>query len=857
MDNNFSTTSKILAIKNIFSEITDETKHELITCADLQSVNNYFEIVRHNQPQRVFIDVDGEMLDINESDFYSLNQKIQDAFMSYEPLCGIRTSSKYQTETYTYNKYTKETDIKIKNKISFVILYKKMTATVATMKEWIIKDELPRLQALLQGIIPISTSSADNQINIDTSVYPHVDKLHKMRCANAYKNYQDKSRISRILKGKIEENVIQNIDNCIEITPFKQPDPEIKIKIKEDKPKPKKNQVVDIEDSEDSEEPKKPMTITPIIRQVCENIDKKKWTDYNDWLKILFIWKNENWNYEDFNTLSQNFGGKKYNEECNEIIWNKTQKKKGLTQATLWLWLKEFNLSLFKSLQPKREDFYKLIIEGESHLDFAVLFYNLEPSKYVFSHKTKWWEYNQQNILVHTGDDQPVGLKNNVAGYLRDYFNEQRKYLDMNDKDYEKRNTAINNIYKKLGNASFCKGIIEFLPSLYLNSKFEDLIDNNRYLLAFDNCVYDIKTNKERPIEPTDYISKTCGYDYIHKSNPEIRKELDKLFESIFPDVETREYYKKITALSFFFNNFESFYVLTGSSGRNGKGVLSSLIRKSLGQFFYTADPTFLTSVIKYGVANPTLSQCKGVRYLSVSEPDTGASVCNLNVELVKSLTGCDPITTRGLFQSNQTFENHFSVFLQCNQKPTLDKLEPAIIERLKCIPFTQTFISNPDPSNPNEHYGNCKLKEQIQEPKFINEFMNCMLEIAYINKDLEKHDIKISSLCKESLNEYVEENNVFKFWFESNYKKIVIPINFKDLEKEEQKKYIIRTKTSTILTEFNGDKERNEQITAKKLRNAMTFNKINIEIYNGSSVIKGYERIEEEEDKKINDLDK
>ena len=311
----------------------------------------------------------------------------------------------------------------------------------------------------------------------------------------------------------------------------------------------------------------------------------------------------------------------------------------------------------------------------------------------------------------------------------------------------------------------------------------------------------------------------------------------------------------KATALSFFTNRFENFYVLTGK-GRNGKGVLDSLVKKALGKYHYTAEPTFLTTIIKAGVPNPTLAECNGIRYLSVSEPDNGAENCCLNVEFVKGLTGRDKITSRGLYEKNKTFENRFSVFLQCNNKPTLNKLDKAIVERLKCIPFTERFLSNPDPTDEHQHPCNDKLKDILTEQRYINEFMVYMFEIAYANKDIKGSEFKVSDLCKESTNEYVEENNAFKFWFESTYQKITLPPNFKQLKKEEREQYVVRTKTSIILAEYNDDKPKNEHLTAKKLRNALTFNDIEISTYNGSAVIKGYEKKPEVKPTILNELD-
>lgn len=827
-----------LAIKGKTTNISNSAKHEKITSAFLTRPNCYYEIVEVNRVQRCFIDLDGKF-EGSVEDFNTLNKKIETALMSYPPLVGVRTSSMYQARSYKWNKELKKNELeKIENKLSFIITYKRMTADVATMKNWIINDELPRLQVLFQGIIPISTSSTINELNIDTGVYSR----HKIRCPNAWKEVEQKERISKILKGTIEENLIQNTTGCEMIEPVvvQQPiqQPSVNIPVN-----PAENVLVVNDFNE-------------VLRVLCDKIPHNKWYNTPDWIQINFIWKNEGWSYEVFDEYSKKYGAEKYNKTNNEKIWCSIHKKTGLTQATLWEWLKRADVEEFNNLQGKRSDFYLLINNNINNLDLAILYYNLQPTKYAYSKVSKWWEYRPSNILVNTGDDKPTSLINNIGYTLREYFNEQRKLLDPNDKDFKERNEAIMKIYSKLGVSSFCKGIIDFLPDLYYNEKIEELIDANTNIIAFNNMLYDLEKNEYRRIKPDDYICRTTGYELNDtKSDPETREELINIFKGIFPDEDTRNYYLKATALSFFTNRFENFYVLTGK-GRNGKGVLDKLIKNALGKYHYTAEPTFLTTIIKAGVPNPTLAECNGVRYLSVAEPDNGAENCCLNVEFVKGLTGRDKITSRGLYEKNKTFENRFSVFLQCNNKPTLNKLDKAIVERLKCIPFTERFLSNPDPTDEHQHPCNDKLKDLITEPKYIFEFMRYMFEIAYANKGIKGSEFKVSDLCKESTNEYVEENNAFKFWFDNNYRKIVLPPNFKQLKKEEREKYIVRIKTSELLNEYNSDKPKNENITAKKLRNALTFNDIEVSTYNGSPTIKGYEKIPDIGNDLLDELD-
>ena len=83
---------------------------------------------------------------------------------------------------------------------------------------------------------------------------------------------------------------------------------------------------------------------------------------------------------------------------------------------------------------------------------------------------------------------------------------------------------------------------------------------------------------------------------------------------------------KQICGISLFTNKAESIYIyiyiLTGRGG-NGKGLLMNLIKDCLGSYYQLAETTCLTNSIRAGSANPTLARCEGIRFLSVSEPES------------------------------------------------------------------------------------------------------------------------------------------------------------------------------------------------------------------------------------------
>ena len=205
-----------------------------------------------------------------------------------------------------------------------------------------------------------------------------------------------------------------------------------------------------------------------------------------------------------------------------------------------------------------------------------------------------------------------------------------------------------------------------------------------------------------------------------------------------------------------------------------------------LGNYYLTADNTFLTTVFRSGQANPILANSKGARFLLVSEPDNGTAECTLNLDFVKSMTGNDEITARKLFEDNITFRPFFSLTLQCNQKPKLNKVDKAIEERLKIINYPFTFVDNPKLSNERKKDNN--LKDMITEPEFINEFINMLFDVANENKKI--NYIELPEEVLRENREYIDENNsVLSFLIEMY-----------DITNDEKDKI----KSSDLLTKYN-----------------------------------------------------
>lgn len=489
------------------------------------------------------------------------------------------------------------------------------------------------------------------------------------------------------------------------------------------------------------------------------------------------------------------------------------------------------------ALQKRRNDFYKQLDIGIADIDYAKMFHSICPDKYFYSEQTEWWEIRENNRYYNTGKKIPIGITNMISRKLRELLEDQRKNLNpLDDKTKDRSNTLLKE-YRRLGDRKPLENIASFLPELCMKEKEElDMkMDANTNLIAFNDCVYDIRTNQFRDILPSDYISKTTRYNMGDmKSNPTQRKKVIEIIESIFPDEDLREYLLKCSSLAFFTNRFEMLYMLTGTGG-NGKGLLTSYLKACGGDYVYTAEQTFLTSIVKGGTANSSLAACDGVRIVLVSEPDNGEKSCYMNVEFVKSITGRDEISARFLFQNSKVFTPRFTTLLSCNNKPEIKKLDKGLLRRLSIHPFKCSFKSNPDPSNKYEKLGDSTLKDLKDDPAFIKEFMLYMIEYAHANKDAK--DIEMPEPAKEAVNEYVDDNNHFKLWFETHFKKVSEP---NEIDKDWRK--IHSFTTGDVLKKFN---QTDQRMTSQQLLGALTYNEIAIHKKDHQKWIRYYEYVE------------
>ena len=152
-----------------------------------------------------------------------------------------------------------------------------------------------------------------------------------------------------------------------------------------------------------------------------------------------------------------------------------------------------------------------------------------------------------------------------------------------NDKEEKSKKCA--SIAKQLKNTSFQDNVRKMLKAVCLRDDFfEKYINKKEHLFAFDNGVYDLNLKLFRPIEPTDYISITAGYDYNEVDSKYI-EEVEGILKDIQPNTNKYNYMIDVLSSRLYGKNIhQQFYIFTGA-GANGKSVLFNMMRNSFGKY--------------------------------------------------------------------------------------------------------------------------------------------------------------------------------------------------------------------------------------------------------------------------------
>ena len=158
----------------------------------------------------------------------------------------------------------------------------------------------------------------------------------------------------------------------------------------------------------------------------------------------------------------------------------------------------------------------------------------------------------------------------------------------------DKLNIKIENIDKLLDDN------MQIIKLLIFNANnkviFDNIRDNRKELILFENGVYDLENLVFRDGLPEDFITLSCGYDYNPELNEQTVYELNQYLDSLFTKEHKLYFYNKLANI---LTGKEKELNIWQGDGRTGKSTLINIIKKSFGDY-----ATFIDSSVFIELSN-------------------------------------------------------------------------------------------------------------------------------------------------------------------------------------------------------------------------------------------------------------
>lgn len=208
--------------------------------------------------------------------------------------------------------------------------------------------------------------------------------------------------------------------------------------------------------------------------------------------------------------------------------------------------------------------------------------------------------------------------------------------------------------------------------------------DMQDHLLNCLNGTLDLATGELREHNPSDRITKLCPTRYDPGAT--CPRWLDFLHEIFAGDGALIEYIRWLCGYALTGNTkAQEFWVFHGK-GKNGKSVFLNVLRHVLGGDYTRELAPDALMQGRPGDRNYSLAGLPGARLVSSVESSEGQK---LNVALLKSCTGGDPIEVEAKYVQPFTFTPKFKLIFVTNHRPQIPDTTESIWRRLRLIPFT------------------------------------------------------------------------------------------------------------------------------------------------------------------------
>jgi len=485
---------------------------------------------------------------------------------------------------------------------------------------------------------------------------------------------------------------------------------------------------------------------------------------YNKWIRVAWVLKNESDKllivWIAFSAKSPSFNYADIPELCDNWRSYHSSKESRLTKNSLYYWARQDALpSDVDRVQKSSIQYYiEQTISSTvpkfkaTDYDLAKVLHQLFKHEYVCTSISQniWFRFDG---VCWKEDDSGISLKEKISVDLRDLYSQKnhtfsgswtgdQTNLSDNVKDESESRKAkafqILDIVKRCATTSEKAKLMTECKELFHDrtGNFEENLNENPYLLCFNNGVIDFETKTFRDTRPDDFISFCTKINYVplKKCNKKIIKEITTFMEQLFPEKELLQYMWRHLASTLIGTTPNQTFNMYYGMGQNGKSLLVKLMEEVLGDYCQSPAPLSLITRERagQGSATPELLQLKGKRYVALVEPTKKEE---LNEGAMKQLTsGLDRIQARGLYSKRPIeFKPQLKLILCCNILLKVNSNDHGTWRRIRSVPFKSLFTQTPvktDPNKPYQYKIDPTLEHRLKDWKEI--FMAMLVDIAF-----------------------------------------------------------------------------------------------------------------------------
>jgi P4 family phage/plasmid primase-like protien len=272
-------------------------------------------------------------------------------------------------------------------------------------------------------------------------------------------------------------------------------------------------------------------------------------------------------------------------------------------------------------------------------------------------------------------------------------------------------------ILTSLKTDTFHNAVIKMCKLLFKNDDFHKRVDENKMLLCCENGVIDLEMGIFRDGRPDDYITYCTNKRFkTYTEDDDEFKFFEEYFKKVLPNENRRNYFFDFVSLGMRGGNINKKFLAQTGIGDNGKSITMMILEDTFGEYVikFPREMFIKGRANSSASARPELARVRGRRFAICQEI---AETEEINIGVLKELTGNDSFFVRTLYDKGFDLRPMFTLMMQCNKLPKIPGQDPATWNRVRVLEYESKFTNDP-PADIDEQF---RTKHFLKDPEFAN----------------------------------------------------------------------------------------------------------------------------------------